>query len=152
MSGEADLLKGISVSQQVLTWRAVHAVCQGAVEEAEKLDIRINVAVADKGGNLIGFLRMPNAFLHSIDIAIDKAYTAASFGFATSKWEGIFAEEKMLQVGMPHRGRLVVFGGGIPIVIDGTHLGGIGVSGGSAAEDEQCAKAGHGVLELMSGA
>ena len=140
----------ISVPQQILTWQAAQAACQGAVEKADELEIRINVAVADAGGNLASFIRMPNAFLHSIDIAVDKAYTAASFGFPTSQWEAIFAEERMLEIGMPHRERLVVFGGGIPIVIDGASIGGIGVSGGSAEQDEICARAGHAAIEKLA--
>ncbi|BAO43846.1 GlcG/HbpS family heme-binding protein [Thiolapillus brandeum] len=140
----------VSITQQILTWEAGQVICRTAVEKAEELGIRINVAVADKGGNLAAFLRMPEAFLHSIDIAIDKAYTAASFGFPTSDWEAIFTEEKMLEIGMPQRDRLVVFGGGIPIVIGDTTLGGIGVSGGSAEQDEICAQAGHAALEALA--
>ncbi len=139
----------LTASQEVPGWQAAQAVCQAAVEKAEALGIRINVAVVDRGGNLAAFLRMPDAFLHSIDIAIDKAYTSASFGFPTSQWEGIFAEDPMLKLGMPHRDRLVVFGGGIPIVVDGENLGGIGVSGGSAEQDEICARAGHDALRSL---
>lgn len=109
---------------------------------AEALGIRINVAVTDASGTLAAFLRMPNAFLHSIDIAIDKAYTAASFGFPTSQWPQILAGDEGLRIGMPHRPRLVVFGGGLPITVDGQRLGGIGVSGGSAEQDAECAQAG----------
>jgi len=87
-------------------------------------------------------LRMPNAFLHSTDIAIDKAYTAASFGFPTSQWKGLLASDEALRIGMPHRPRLVVFGGGLPIAVEGQLVGGIGVSGGSAEQDEECARAG----------
>jgi len=65
----------LTASQEVPGWQAAQAVCQAAVEKAEALGIRINVAVVDRGGNLAAFLRMPDAFLHSIDIAIDKAYT-----------------------------------------------------------------------------
>jgi len=139
----------VTVTQQIFGWEAAHAICRAAVENAESLGIRINVAAVDKGGNLAGFLRMPDAFLHSIDIAIDKAYTAASFGFPTSRWEAIFAEQKMLKIGMPHRERLVVFGGGIPALANDVCVGGIGGSGGSAAEDEQCALAGQQALEQL---
>jgi len=85
---------------------------------------------------------MPGAFLHSVEIAIDKAYTAASFGFPTSAWPGIFAQEEALRMGLGVRPRLVSIGGGLPIVEDGARIGGIGVSGGSAEQDEACARAG----------
>ena len=126
----------------IIHWQAANTAIVAAVEKAQELGITINVAVVDSGGNLAGFLRMPNAFLHSIDIAIDKAYTAAGFRFPTSQWKDIFSTETMLAKGMPPRDRLVVFGGGVPIEIEGKSLGAIGVSGGSEEQDIICAKAG----------
>ncbi len=124
--------------------------CAAAMARAEALGIRINVAVTDASGTLAAFLRMPNAFLHSIDIAIDKAYTAASFGFPTSQWPQILDGDEALRLGMPHRPRLVVFGGGLPIGVDGHRLGGIGVSGGSAEQDAECAQAGIDALLALA--
>ncbi|GAB4400522.1 MAG: hypothetical protein OHK0048_15720 [Rhodoferax sp.] len=113
--------------------------CAAAVAHARALGIRINVAVTDVNGTLMAFRRMHGAFLHSIDIAIDKAYTAASFGFPTSQWAAILASDDALRIGIPQRPRLVVFGGGLPIRVNGRLVGGIGVSGGSAEQDAQCA-------------
>ena len=132
----------IAVAAPVITARAASVACEAAVARAEALGIRINVAVTDASGTLAAFLRMPNAFLHSIDIAIDKAYTAASFGFPTADWPRVLAGDEGLRIGMPHRPRLVTFGGGLPIRADGQLLGGIGVSGGSAEQDAVCAQAG----------
>ena len=78
----------IAASQDVVHWEAAAAAVAAAVRHAEKAKIKINVAVVDSGGNLAAFLRMPGGFLHSIDIAIDKAYTAAGFGIPTSAWSG----------------------------------------------------------------
>jgi len=85
-----------------------------------------------------------------VEIAIDKAYTAASFGFPTSEWMGILAGDEALRLGMPLRPRLVVFGGGLPIRDGGHLLGGIGVSGGSAEQDAACAQAGLTAVGLSS--
>jgi len=132
-----------SVSRRCIDWRAAQAAAAAACAAAEAEGLRINVAVVDSGGVLAGFLRMPGAFLHSVEISIDKAYTAASFGLATSQWPKILAGDEALRLGLPLRPRLVVFGGGLPIVeADGELIGGIGVSGGSAAQDEACARAG----------
>ena len=137
-----------SVSQRIITAEAAAAACQAATAHAETLGIRINVAVTDASGTLCGFLRMPGAFLHSIDIAIDKAYTAASFGFPTGQWMDILSRNEALRIGLPQRPRLVVFGGGLPIVDGGERIGAIGVSGGSAEQDEACAAAGLEALNL----
>lgn len=136
--------------QSVAHWEAALAVLHAAVEKAEQLEIRVNIAVVDSGGNLAGFLRMPGAFLHSIDIAIDKAYTAAGFGAPTKGWTDILkASPESVRRGLPLRPRLVAFGGGLPIRVDGELLGGIGVSGGSEEQDEACAQAG---LDALDGA
>lgn len=130
------------VSQKIVSCESAAKIAQGAVEKANELGIKINVAVTDSSGVLMAFLRMPGAFLHSIDISIDKAYTAASFGFPTSQWMSIIKDDPALREGIVQRERLVIFGGGVPIHIDSDLIGGVGVSGGSAEEDEICALAG----------
>ena len=138
----------LSVPQSAISTPAAHAAVAAAVGHARTLGIAVNVAVVDGSGTLTAFLRMNGAFLHSIDIAIDKAHTAASFGFPTSQWPELLAGDEALRLGLPLRPRLVVFGGGLPLVSDGVRLGGIGVSGGSAEQDEACARAGLHALGL----
>lgn len=137
--------------QDVVHWEAAAAAVTAAVREAEAAGIRINVAVVDAGGNLAAFLRMPGAFLHSIDIAIDKAYTAAGFGFPTSAWEGALrTHSPAVREGIPRRPRIVCFGGGLPLRHEGQLIGGIGVSGGSEEQDEMCARAGLAALGMVA--
>ena len=131
----------VAVTQQVISAAAVSVALEAAIARAESIGVRINVAVADSGGNLAGFLRMPGAFLQSIDIAIDKAYTAAGFGFSTKDWMKLVGHDEGMKLGFSARPRLVVFGGGLPIRAGGALIGGIGVSGASEAQDEECARA-----------
>ena len=131
-----------STNTAVISVEAASKALASTVSHARQMGISINVAITDSSGTLAGFLRMPGAFLHSIDIAIDKAYTAASFGFPTSQWMNILEGDAALKAGLPLRPRLVIFGGGLPIVENGVRIGGIGVSGGSAEQDEECARAG----------
>lgn len=131
-----------SVPQRAISADATQIALRGAIDKAAELGIRVNVAVTDGSGVLMGFLRMPGAFLHSVEIAIDKAYTAAGFGFPTSAWGSVFASDEALRLGLGVRPRLVTVGGGLPITEDGLRIGGIGVSGGSAEQDEACALAG----------
>lgn len=137
-----------SVEQRAISAEAAHAAVAAAVAKAGELGIRVNAAVTDASGVLAAFLRMPGAFLHSVDIAIDKAYTAAGFGFATAQWAGILRGDEALRLGMPQRARNVVFGGGLPMREGGVLIGGIGVSGGSAEQDEICARAALAALGL----
>lgn len=132
-----------SISQRNVTCEAAAAVAQAVVDAAHARGVCVNVAVVDRSGLLCAFLRMPNAPLHSIDIAIDKAYTAASFCLATSRWTDVLAEHSpALRHGLVQRPRFVAFGGGLPIVDHGEVIGAVGVSGGSEAQDEEFAKAG----------
>ncbi|MBB4301279.1 uncharacterized protein GlcG (DUF336 family) [Rhodobium orientis] len=125
-----------------LTFEAGLAAVQAAVRTGLEMERPINAAVVDTGGHLLAFLRAPGAPLHSISIAEDKAFTSASFGLATSKWGAVVAGDDMLRDGLMVRDRLVMFAGGLPISVDGKIVGGIGVSGASAEEDEICATAG----------
>lgn len=131
----------VAASVPGITAEAAAAAVQAAVRYAEAKGWKINVAVCDRGGNLMAFLRMPGAFIHSIEIAIDKAYTAASFGFPTKAWMGAIGHDDGMKFGFSNQPRLIVFGGGLPIG-SGDWIGGIGVSGASEAEDEECARAG----------
>lgn len=137
-----------SVAQRCIAVDAAATAVRAAVAHAESLGIRVNVAVTDGSGVLMAFLRMPGAFLHSIDIAIDKAYTAAGFGFPTAAWAGIVGNDELLKIGLAGRPRLVMFGGGLPIREGDAVIGGIGVSGGSAEQDELCARAGLAAIGL----
>lgn len=132
----------IAVTQRIVSCEAATKVVQTVVAHASARGWRINVAVADASGNLAAFLRMPGAFVQSIDIAIDKAYTAAGFGFPTEDWMKVLEGNDAMRLGFPTRPRLVVFGGGLPIRVGGELIGGVGVSGASEAQDAECARAG----------
>ena len=131
----------VAVPQSVVSAEAVSVALEAAVAKAAELGVKINVAVADSGGTLSGFLRMPGAFVQSIDIAIDKAYTAAGFGFPTKDWMKLIGHDDGMKFGFSARPRLVVFGGGLPLRVNGELIGGIGVSGASEEQDEICARA-----------
>ncbi|AFQ51789.1 GlcG/HbpS family heme-binding protein [Burkholderia cepacia] len=132
-----------SIDLRTIDWPAASRAAQAAAGAAERLGVRVNVAVVDAAGLLAAFVRMPGAPLHSIDIAIDKAYTAASFGLPTGAWHDALASHSdAVRQGLVLRPRFVAFGGGLPIVDGGALIGAIGVSGGSEAQDEQCAHAG----------
>ena len=122
-------------------------ILEGITNKAEELGIKVNAAVVDEGANLKAFIRMDEAALLSSEIAQNKAYTAAAFGKPTHEWYPMIKDEPALLTGIVHTNRLVVFGGGMPLIINGLIAGGIGVSGGTAEEDVLCAQAGLDVFE-----
>lgn len=132
----------LTINRRSLCLQAAAKAAGAAVAAAEQQNISIVVAVTDRAGNTLCLMRMDNAFFHSAGIAEDKAYTAASFGFATDQWGPVVKDNPGLEKGLAARPRLVMFGGGLPVEEDGEVIGAIGVSGGSEAQDMACARAG----------
>ena len=113
-----------------------------AKRKATEIGVPMVIAVVDAGGNLVALQRMDQALLVSIDIAVNKAYTAVAIKIPTHDLA------KLSQPGQPlfgiHNaddGRIVIFGGGFPLKLNNEIIGGIGVSGGSVEEDMRCAEA-----------
>lgn len=126
---------------------ALNRALAAAVEAARRHGALVNVGIVDGGGNLAAFLRMSGAFLASIDIAIDKAWTACSFGVGTAEFGAmLIGEETVVREGLLARPRVTAIPGGLPILRDGRVDGGIGVSGASALLDEEIARAGLSAL------
>lgn len=125
-----------SISSELAT-RMVNA----AVAKANALGVAQVVAILDESGLLKAFCRMDGAPLISIDVAQNKAYTAL-LGAPSQDFFNRIKEDPALLAGAPHIPRIVTFGGGLPIRIDDTVVGGIGVSGGTVEQDIACAQAG----------
>ena len=127
-----------------VTLEEAQRILAAAEEKAREIGQPMNIAVVDNGRELKAFARMEDAWLGSIEISIDKAFTAASFpDFNTQD----LAE--VTQPGQPlygletiRHGRFVNFAGGIPLTRDGEVAGAIGVSGGTVDQDQEVAEAG----------
>lgn len=128
--------------QDSVTAEAALAAVKAAVRAGAELGCAVNAAVVDAGGNLVAFLRAPGAFLHSIGIAQDKAYSAVSFRVPTARLYELIKDNPALRDGITQRERFVAFAGGFPIVFEGQVVGAIGVSGASEDQDCVCAQAG----------
>src|ERR671916_1484917 len=103
----------------------------------------MNIAVTDAGRNLVAFYRMDGAWVASIDIAIDKAFTSAGRGLTTRKI-GEMAQPgpPLFGINTTNGGRIVIIAGGVPLMRDGEAAGAKGVSGGTVDEDHEVAEAG----------
>jgi uncharacterized protein GlcG (DUF336 family) len=114
-----------------------------AEQKALELGTPMVIAIVDESGVLKSLSRMDGAALLSVQIAQDKAYTAAGFGLSTDQWHDFIKNDPPLAAGATAGiSRLVVFGGGYPIKIDDQIVGAIGVSGGHYSQDMQVAQAG----------
>ncbi|MBZ5199629.1 heme-binding protein [Planomicrobium chinense] len=115
----------------------------GAEEEAKNIGVAMVITVVDDGGNLVAIHRMDDAWLASIDIAQNKAWTAVALKMPTSALaEATVPAAELYGLNTTNNGRLVVFGGGIPLVVEDKVVGAIGVSGSTVPHDVQVAEAG----------
>lgn len=121
--------------------QAQNIIAAGEARAAE-IGVQVNIAILDAGAHLKAFGRMDRALIGSIDIALNKARTAALFGMRT-ELIGEFCKPGGTSPGLEQtNGGLVVFAGGIPLTsADGLVIGAVGVSGGSVAQDQEIAEA-----------
>jgi uncharacterized protein GlcG (DUF336 family) len=131
------------VHQTGISLAEAQYVVEAVLAEAERMGIRVNVAVVDAGANLVAFSRQDGAWIGSIELAVGKAFTAKAFEMPTAILQKE-AEPGGAAFGIDgtNGGRLVVFPGGMPIERAGVVIGAVGVSGGTAEQDQACAEAG----------
>ncbi|WP_419912772.1 GlcG/HbpS family heme-binding protein [Candidatus Poriferisodalis sp.] len=130
-----------------LTLAGARKALDAALAEAEAMGRRFCIAVTDTSGEPVATARMDGAPRLSAGIALNKAFTVAGFGgMPSGNWWNLIKDEPSLVHGITHTPRLIVFGGGVGIFVDGELVGAIGVSGGSADEDTEVAQAGADAL------
>jgi len=122
--------------------KRANAVIEAAAAEASKRGWPMNIAVVDAGANLTAFMRMDGAWLGSIDIAINKAFTAKAFDISTLELgRNSQPKDQFFGIHVSNHARVMIFAGGIPIKMNGQIVGAVGVSGGSGEQDQAVAEA-----------
>ena len=125
-----------------LTLDDARRIIAAGERQAIELKIPYNIAVVDAGGGLIAHVRMDGAWLGSVDIAIDKAWSARAFDMPTDALAQITQPgQQGFGLNTTNQCRVVIFGGGIPVKVDGTVIGAVGASGGSVEQDISVARA-----------
>jgi len=114
---------------------------EGARASSLRMGIPMCIAVADESGNLIAFDRMDGGKISSISIAIDKAFTAAAARKATHVYNQLCVPgQPTFGIHITNGGHFSIIGGGVPVVIDGEVVGGVGISSGTADQDRVVAE------------
>jgi uncharacterized protein GlcG (DUF336 family) len=126
-----------------LTLGDARLVLEGAEARAKEIGIDMDIAVVDDGGHLLAFIRMDNAKVTSIDVAVSKAFTAACARKGTHEYTVMAgAGGPAFGIHVSNQGRFMIMGGGLPIFVQGRIAGGVGCSSGSAEQDRDVAQAG----------
>jgi uncharacterized protein GlcG (DUF336 family) len=130
-----------------ITLEQAKTVLSAAEEKALELGVAMNIAVVDAGNNLTAFVRQDGAWLGSIEIAKDKAFTARAFDTSTAELAELAQPGGSLYgIAVSNDGRVIVFPGGIPLIHEDEIIGAIGVSGGEVDQDHAVAEAGVAAL------
>lgn len=129
----------MTIDKKQITYELALFLMQKAIEHAKKINIAICVAVADPSGLLVAFAKMDNCCLIGIGTAQGKAYTAARSGLNTRDFLK-YLKENEVDLSSLQEEKLVVIAGGLPIFYQDNLIGGIGIGGGTGAQDEECAQ------------
>src|ERR1022692_2813943 len=131
----------------MLTLDEARKIIGAAEKKATEISQPMNIAVGDGGGNLVSHVRMDGAWIGSIDIAINKAFTSRAFDIATKDLaQHSQSGGQFFGIHASNHGRIMIFAGGIPLKEDGKVVGAIGVSGGSGEQDHAVAEAGAAIV------
>ena len=126
-------------TRPVLTLEDCLKISAAAEKEARNNSWNVAIAILDDGGHLLHFARMDGATPANATIALEKGRTAAVSRRSSGKWEEIIKGGRTAMLKMPG---ILPVQGGVPIVVDGTCIGAVGVSGVQSQQDEQIAQAG----------
>jgi len=123
-------------------------VIAAAEAKAREIGQPMNIAVVDGGGNLVSHVRMDGAWIGSIDISINKAFTARAFDITTAQLsENSQPGQQFYGIQNSNHGRIMIFAGGVPLRRNGQVVGAIGVSGGSGTQDQAVATSGASAIQ-----
>ena len=132
-----------------LTLVEAHRAVETAIAKAQELNINISVAVCDEGGRLVAFSRMDGAIWAGVYGSQGKAITSVAFGRPSGEMAERADSPIMRGVGAAEGGHMIPSQGAVPIMRDGVPVGACGVGGGTAQEDEDCARAGVNAILAM---
>ena len=126
-----------------LTYEGAQAILEAAAKQARRMQMPICIAVVDEGGHLLAFARIADAKPSSVRVSLTKAVSAATRRAPTGPMPSAENVSLLLSLGLPlaSDGSLTCIRGGLPIVWEGAVVGGIGISAGTEAQDEEVARA-----------
>ena len=125
-----------------VTLEAARNIIRAGEAKAAAIGQPMNIAVVDAGANLVAFERMEGAWIGSINISINKAFTARAFDIETKALgENSQSGDQFFGIHASNHGRVMIFAGGVPLKAGGQVVGAVGVSGGSGKQDQSVAEA-----------
>ena len=131
-----------------MTLELARKLVKAVEEKAKEIGVKAVVAVSNEGANPVMVECMDDSYIASYDIAVNKAYTSVALKMSTKKLSILSQPNSELYgIQFTNEGKIVIFGGGVPLVSNGRIIGGLGVSGGSEEQDTFLADYGEKVFQ-----
>ncbi|MFI3208694.1 MAG: heme-binding protein [Eubacteriales bacterium] len=144
----ASVIEQMNQKPNKMTLKLATALIEAVEKKAKDMGMSIVAAVSDASGRPVAIHCMDGAYIGSFDVALNKTYTSIAFKMSTEKL-GTLAQpgESLYGIQFTNEGKIVIFGGGEPLVVKGEIIGALGVSGGSAVQDTELAAYGKAMFE-----
>ena len=142
-----EVLRKMTASS-AMSLKLATALIEKVEEEAARMGVKAVVAVSDASGRPVAIHCMDGSYIGSFDVALNKTYTSVAFQMSTAELAKLAAPGGSLY-GIQHtnEGKIVIFGGGEPLLLDGVMIGAVGVSGGTAEQDTKLGAYGKNILK-----
>lgn len=143
-----SVLQSVSETDTRMTLRLAVKLIERIEAEASGMGMRVVTAVSDAAGRPVAVHCMDGAYIGSYDVALNKAYTSIAFQMSTAELSKLAQPgESLYGIQFTNEGRVVIFGGGELLKVNGTVIGALGVSGGTAIQDTKLAAYGKDILK-----
>ncbi len=126
----------VTYEKKNISLKAAKLLADAIEEEAKKVGVKAVIAISNTGGNPVLIHATDDSFIASYDVALQKAYTSVALKMPTSTLKGMAQPNSPLYgIQFTNQGKIVIFGGGDPLTVGDTIVGGLGVSGGTEELD-----------------
>lgn len=141
-------LVGDAIVKEIMSLNLAVKLIEAVEEKAKEMDMRVVVAVSDASGRPVAVHCMDGAFHGSFDVALNKTYTATAFQMSTSRLSRLCQPgQDLYGLQFSNEGKVMILGGGEPLMVGDTMIGALGVSGGTAVQDTELAAYGKDILK-----
>lgn len=141
-------LVGDAIVKEIMSLNLAVKLIEAVEEKAKEMDMRVVVAVSDASGRPVAVHCMDGAFHGSFDVALNKTYTATAFQMSTGKLSRLCQPgQDLYGLQFSNEGKVMILGGGEPLMVGDTMIGALGVSGGTAVQDTELAAYGKDILK-----
>lgn len=137
-----------AIVKEIMSLKLAVRLIEAVEKKAQEMDMRVVIAVSDASGRPVAVHCMDNAYHGSFDVALNKTYTATAFQMSTKELSRLCQPgQDLYGLQFSNEGKVMILGGGEPLMVGNTMIGALGVSGGSAAQDTELAAYGRAILK-----